>query len=201
MDESSESVLAFWFGDREAGDGAIAERQATLWWQKDPATDAEIRERFADLWQQAVDGELGDWEDAPRSRLALILLLDQFTRHLHRDAPAAYEQDPKALAHSLQAQTIGQHLELRPVERVFIYLPMEHAEALMVQDECVRRFQELEAEVANADQPAFTSFLAFAERHRDVILRFDRFPHRNAVLGRSTTPAESTFLETDCAWF
>lgn len=195
MDERIDDILEFWFGDRQASDSAIAERQQGLWWGKDPATDAHINERFAEVLQQAIKGELEPWAETAAGRLALIIVLDQFPRTVYRGRAEAFAQDPTALAHSLQAQGRGQDRELRPIERVFVYMPMEHAEALMVQDESVLRFERLCDEVAEADRPAFEHFLDFARRHRDVILRFDRFPHRNAILGRPSTPAETAFLE------
>ncbi len=196
-DEHIQGILDFWFGDREASDSAIAERQAPLWWHARPEDDQTIGNNFGDLARHAVEGHLDEWAETAHGRLALILLLDQFPRAIYRGEAEAYTQDHSALAHSLQAQGQGQDHELRPVERVFIYTPMLHAESLMVQDECVLRFQALLDQVASADRPVFERLLDTARHRREVILRFDRFPHRNALVGRVSTPAESDFLASE----
>lgn len=194
VDEAVSEVLDFWFGP-QADDASIAERQDSLWWQKRDETDREISERFGALHHQASLGELEHWADSPQGRLALIIVLDQFSRNIHRDSPKAFAQDYRALAHSLSGQTHGQDRELRTVHRVFFYMPMEHAESLPVQDECVRRFEGLLAEATPEKTAPFEKLLDYARRHRDVVLRFDRFPHRNAILGRDSTPAELEFLK------
>lgn len=193
-DDNIQAILDFWFGDRKHGDGAIAERQAPLWWQALPEDDQAIGNRFGDLARHAVEGTLDHWVESAEGRLALILLLDQFPRAIYRGQPEAFAQDHSALAHSLQAQGQGQDLALHPVERVFLYMPMLHAESLMVQDECVLRFERLLDAVDDADRPVFERLLATARHRREVVLYFDRFPHRNDVLGRASTPAETAFL-------
>lgn len=196
MDTAAQELLDYWFGADAANlsDAAIADRQSQLWWGKDAERDAEIRERFGATAAQGARGELDHWADSARGRLALILALDQLPRVVHRDRPEAFACDHVALAQSLQSQRLREDLTLRPIERVFVYLPMEHAEALPVQDECVRRFEELLASVDAAERKPFEMFLDFARRHREVILRFDHFPHRNAILGRESTPAELAYL-------
>ncbi|PWG61400.1 DUF924 family protein [Sediminicurvatus halobius] len=203
MTPDAEALLTYWFGeDADAlSDAAIAQRQAQLWWGKSDQQDEEIRERFGALAAQAARGELDAWADSARGRLALILALDQLPRVVHRGRPEAFASDHLALGQSLQAQRLREDLTLRPVERVFVYMPMEHAEALPVQDECVHRFEELLAAVPEAEREPFEMFLDFARRHRDVILRFDRFPHRNAILGRASTPAEEAYLAEPGAGF
>ncbi len=193
MSDDCEVVLRYWFGDG-TGDAAVLEARGESWFRKDEAADAEIRERFTPLIDRAVRGELESWGDQGPGRLALIVLLDQFPRNIHRDSPDAFAQDHRALAHSLEGQSRGQDRELGAVERVFFYMPMEHAESLPVQDECVRRFEILHDSVDEGLRPAFANFLDYARRHREIILRFDRFPHRNAILGRESTSAELEFL-------
>lgn len=196
-DDNIQAILDFWFGDRSDADGAIAERQAPLWWHARPEDDQAIGNQFGDLARHAVEGTLDHWAETAQGRLALILLLDQFPRAIYRGEPEAFTQDHSALAHSLQAQGQGQDLELRPVERVFVYAPMLHAESLMVQDECVLRFESLLDAVDEADRPAFERLLETARQRREVVLYFDRFPHRNEVLGRDSTPAETAFLNNE----
>jgi uncharacterized protein (DUF924 family) len=192
--DSIQAILDFWFGDRSASDGAIAERQAPLWWQARTDDDQAIGNNFGDLARHAVEGQLDDWVQTAEGRLALILLLDQFPRAIYRGEPEAFAQDHSALAHSIQAQGQGQDRELRPVERVFMYAPMLHAESLMVQDECVLCFERLLDKVSEADRPAFERLLETARHRREIVLRFDRFPHRNEVLARPSTPAETAYL-------
>lgn len=175
-------------------DGTIAERQSGLWWSKLVQTDHEIAARFGGLLQRAAAGKLNYWQRHPRSRLALIIVLDQLSRHLFRGRPEAFAHDRRALELSLQGQTLSQDRALRPIERAFFYMPMEHAESLPIQDLCVRRFERLVAELPTAQKPAFQNLLEYARRHRDIIARFRRFPHRNAILGRQSSAAEAAFL-------
>jgi|SRR5690606_25156731 len=194
MKESIDSILAFWFGE-QADDVATAQAQASLWWKKSVEVDAEIRNRFAQCVVQAGAGALDAWAQEPRGRLALIILCDQFTRHIYRDAPQAFSLDYRALAWTREGLTLGADQALRPIERVFFYLPLEHSESLEDQHEAVRLFEQLKAGVPEAAQPTFDGFLDFAIRHRDIIARFGRFPHRNAALGRASTEEEIAFLK------
>jgi uncharacterized protein (DUF924 family) len=196
VERNPTEILDFWFGaDRAERSGAeLAARQASLWWGKDAEADGEIARRFTPLLDAAAQGDLESWSTSAEGRLALIIVLDQFSRNAYRDTPDAFAQDRLALAHSLEGQSRGQDRELRPIERVFFYMPMEHAESLPVQDECVRRFRGLLETANETDRDAFAKYLDFAERHREIILRFDRFPHRNPILGRTSTPDEEAFL-------
>ena len=189
-----EVILYFWFG-AHAGDAMTATAQRRLWWAKDPAIDAEIRSRFAPLVQAAAFGKHDDWAATPRGRLALILLFDQFPRNMHRGSPRAFAYDGLARALALDAIAAGADAALRPIERVFCYLPLEHSEHLAHQEQCVALYQALTGDAAPALREAFASYVNFAERHRDIIRRFGRFPHRNAVLGRTSTPEEIEFLK------
>ena len=188
-----EAVLEFWFGSNP-DDAAIAKEKSALWWSKNPQVDDEIRGRFEGLVAKAAAGELSYWEATPTGRLALILLTDQFPRNIYRDSPRAFAYDAKALAWCLDG--IEQHVDrkLRPIERVFFYLPLEHAESLEHQDKSVKHFGELVSIVDEPDKAVFKEYLDFAIRHRDIIARFGRFPHRNKILGRQFTAEEIAFL-------
>lgn len=187
-------VLAFWFG--EAADAAeTARRQQTLWWGKDAALDREIGERFSGLRSQAVAGELLDWERDPQGRLALILLIDQFSRNLFRGDPASFAQDGLALRWTLEGLEQGVDRRLPPIQRVFFYLPLEHAESRELQARSVALYAALAAEVPPDQRTLFDGFLDFAVKHRDIVERFGRFPHRNAILGRDSTSEERDFLQ------
>jgi uncharacterized protein (DUF924 family) len=179
-------VLDFWF----AGDPA-AHRQ--VWFKSLPEFDAACS-RFADALRDARAGRFDHWTDTPRGTLALIILLDQFSRNLHRGSPEAFAADAKALGIARSAVARGFDQELGQVERMFVYLPFEHSENLVDQNESVRLFATLR-EALGEDS------IRYGERHRDVIRRFGRFPHRNAALGRISTPDELAYLAQPGAGF
>lgn len=195
--ETPQTVVEFWFGPEagKADDAAIAERQQALWWRKDPATDSAIRRRFEDVITEAAMGALDAWAQAPAGRLALILLTDQFPRNIYRDTKAAFGHDPLALAWCKEGLHRGDDARLRPVERVFFYLPLEHSEARQDQERSVALYSALSASVPASQRSVFDGFLDFALRHRDIVERFGRFPHRNRLLGRASSPEELAFLE------
>ena len=188
-----ETVLNFWFGG-ETDDAAVAKEKSALWWSKNLASDDEMRQRFASLVAKAAAGELTDWQATPSGRLALILLTDQFPRNIYRDSPRAFAQDSKASAWCLDGIKREFDLKLRPIERVFFYLPLEHAESLVHQERSVKLFRELAESVSSEQRKLFDEYLDFAVRHRDIMARFGRFPHRNKTLGRESTAAEVAFL-------
>ena len=188
-------LLALWFGD-EADDVLRATRQAPLWWGKSSETDALLANRFGELAEAAAKGSLAHWADLPSGRLALILLLDQLPRNIHRGTPAAFAQDPLARDLCLKGLSIGAEKSLSPLERVFFYLPLEHAESREQQARSVALFEALAAEQAGTPaQATFAGFAGFARRHQVIIERFGRFPHRNDILGRTSTPEEAAFLQ------
>ncbi|KAJ8738900.1 DUF924 domain-containing protein [Aeromonas veronii] len=188
-------LLALWFGD-EADDVLRATRQAPLWWGKSSETDALLASRFGELAEAAAKGSLAHWADLPSGRLALILLLDQLPRNIHRGTPAAFAQDPLARDLCLKGLSIGADKSLSQLERVFFYLPLEHAESREQQARSVALFEALAAEQAGTPaQAAFAGFADFARRHQVIIERFGRFPHRNDILGRTSTPEEAAFLQ------
>ncbi|MFQ1801982.1 DUF924 family protein [Aeromonas veronii] len=188
-------LLDLWFSD-EADDVLRATRQAPLWWGKSSETDALLASRFGELAEAAAKGSLAHWADAPSGRLALILLLDQLPRNIHRGTPAAFAQDPLARDLCLKGLSIGADKSLSPLERVFFYLPLEHAESREQQARSVALFEALAAEQAGTSaQTTFAGFADFARRHQVIIERFGRFPHRNDILGRTSTQEEAAFLQ------
>ncbi|MFM5638983.1 DUF924 family protein [Aeromonas veronii] len=188
-------LLDLWFGD-EADDVLRATRQAPLWWGKSSETDALLASRFGELAQAAAKGSLAHWADLPSGRLALILLLDQLPRNIHRGTPAAFAQDPLARDLCLKGLSIGADKSLLPLERVFFYLPLEHAESREQQARSVALFEALAVEQAGTPaQATFAGFADFARRHQVIIERFGRFPHRNDILDRTSTPEEAAFLQ------
>jgi len=186
----AEDVLAFWFTpDASApGEGTGGFPTRPHWFRKDPAFDGAIRARFGTSIAQAVAGGLGEWCATPRGALARVLLLDQFTRNAFRDTPDAFCGDARALATARDAIARAQDRELAPVERWFLYMPFEHSESLPDQEQSVALFRSLAQETGLAEP------VEWAERHAEVVRRFGRFPHRNAILGRASTPGELEFL-------
>ena len=188
-------LLDLWFGD-EADDAIRAKRQAPLWWGKNSETDALLSNRFGELAKAAAEGSLAHWADLPDGRLALILLLDQLPRNIHRGTPAAFVQDPLARDLCLKGLVLGADNALSPLARVFFYLPLEHAESREQQARSVALFEALAAEQTGTPaQETFAGFADFARRHQVIIERFGRFPHRNDILGRTSTPEEAEFLQ------
>ena len=184
----AQDVLDFWFLPQGSeGHG----KQRIEWFKKDDAFDAQVRERFGALIKQAVAGGLREWdEEGPRGTLARLLVLDQFTRNAYRGQPESFGGDLLALGAARQLVDSGAHLTLLPVERQFAYLPFEHAEDARMQEQSVTLFTALAQE-----HEGFGEALDYAHRHRGVIARFGRFPHRNVILGRASTPEELAFLE------
>jgi uncharacterized protein (DUF924 family) len=190
---TSEAILDFWFG-ANPDDGAMPKERAKLWWSKNKEVDDEIRRRFENHVVMAVSGELNDWLSTPRGRLALIILTDQFPRNIYRDAARAFSCDAQALTWCIEGLERGVDRDLRPIERVFFYFPLEHAESLEHQELSVQCFSELIAIVPAEQKSTFEEYLDYAIRHRQIIQRFGRFPHRNKILGRESTPEELVYL-------
>lgn len=189
-----EAILDYWFGASGSA-REIAERQSKLWFGKQPEKDREVSERFTPTFNAAATGSLDAWMVTPRGRLALVIVLDQFPHHIHRDTADAFAQDEKALALTLAALAAGEDRSLTLIERVFLYLPLEHAEWLAMQDLSVAQYQQLADEAAESERALFDNFLDYAHKHRDVVRRFGRFPHRNAILGRPSSAEEIAFLQ------
>jgi uncharacterized protein (DUF924 family) len=189
-----DDVLAYWFGDGDRDDPRQVGERMALWFGHDAKTDAEIRERFGDAVRAAASGELEHWAATPRGRLALIILLDQLSRNAHRGTAQMYAGDERALRHACAAVDAAEDAELAFLERIFVYLPLEHAEDLAMQERCVALFRRLRDEAPPTHAQAAETYVDYAIRHRDVVARFGRFPHRNSILGRESTPEEVEFL-------
>ncbi|KQQ88363.1 DUF924 family protein [Massilia sp. Leaf139] len=191
----AQDVLDFWFLPADHADYGKARPE---WFRKDSAFDAEIRNRFGSLIAQAVAGGLREWdldEGAPGT-LARILVLDQFTRNAHRETPEAFAGDSLALMAAQALVDSGADRALPPFQRAFVYMPYEHAEDARMQQCAVDLFARLAAE-----HEGFTEMLDYAHRHRGVIARFGRFPHRNPILGRASTADELHYLSQPGAGF
>jgi uncharacterized protein (DUF924 family) len=186
-------LLEWWFGTLESPN-EIAAEQGALWFGKRDSQDLDAQTRFGNWVEQALAGGLTEWAQSPEGWLALVLLLDQLPRMIFRDTPKAFSGDLRAQALVAQGIATDFDRQLRPIQRVFIYLVFEHCENLAVQNEAVSRYSDLVAQQPERDRALFTDYLNFAERHQQVIARFGRFPHRNAVLGRTSTAEELAFL-------
>ena len=193
MSVEYESLLRAWFGADLDDPRSVAERSRE-WFGGDPSFDDLLRKEFGGLCDAAIRGDLASWRNQARSSLALVIALDQLPRNLFRDSPKAYRYDSAALEASRHAVARGFDAALHPVEAAFVYLPFEHAEASTVQDESIALYRALLARAPVALRGQFASYLSYAERHREVIRRFGRFPHRNEVLGRASTPEELAYL-------
>ncbi len=192
--EDWQYVLAFWFGEA-SDDVQVAEEKSALWWSKSPEADQLIWAKFSHRVEQASAGSLLHWLEHPEGRLAAIILIDQFRRNIFRDKAQAFEADKLALRWCEEGLELGVHRSLRPIERVFFYLPLEHAEDLACQQLSVALFEELLSGAASYEKLLFQGYLDFARRHYDIIARFGRFPHRNELLGRASSAEESDFLK------
>lgn len=187
-------LLDWWFGADQGTASAVAAARQTLWFGKRESQDREAFERFGVQVEQVLAAELQGWCDDPQGWLAQLILLDQLPRMIFRDTPRAFAGD--ALAQPLLLEGLARDLDraLTPIQRVFAYLILEHAEDPTLQECAVERFRGLLAEADTGDEALFADYLDFAERHQRVIARFGRFPHRNAILGRASTVEEQAFL-------
>ena len=181
-----QDVLDFWFGaPGSAGHG----KPRDVWFKKSDVFDHGVRARFLPLYELAADGRLAAWTAMPRALLALIIVCDQLPRNMFRHDPRAFATDARALAAAERMVDLGWDLQLAPIERQFAYLPFEHAEDLARQQRGLELFARVTEDPALADAPVW------AQKHLDIIVRFGRFPHRNEVLGRASTPEEIEFLK------
>jgi uncharacterized protein (DUF924 family) len=187
MAPDAQAVMDFWFGPPGDPQRDVPRK---AWFEKNDAFDAQIRERFGSLIERALRGELQGWVSAPDGAVAQIVVLDQFTRNVLRGTARAFAGDARALAAARSLVNAGTDRALPGVQRQFVYLPFEHAEDLAAQEESLRLFAQLER-----DAPVVGELLVWAQRHHDIVARFGRFPHRNAALGRTSTPEELAFLQ------
>ena len=204
MDEARQ-IREFWFGRLPLSTAGLEQRMR-FWFgdgdvERQRRRDAEIRSRFGALIERAAAGELAHWADSPRRRLSLIVLLDQFPRNAFRGTARAFAYDAQALELALTGMQVGADAALDPVERLFFYMPLQHAESHDIQEESVVAFRRLLAEAPEPLRWGFEEALKAAETHRQIIARFGRFPHRNAVLGRPSTPEEEAYLAGEAERF
>jgi uncharacterized protein (DUF924 family) len=188
-----ESVLEFWFGRLDSLGRADPEHTAR-WWKKDASFDLALRQRFAIVHEALANGEHSDWLAIPRGRLAFVIVLDQFSRNMFRDTPRMFAYDRAALLAAREGVAQGAHRPLAQDERPFLYMPFMHSEDLADQELCVSLFAALRDELPLDEGKHAGDQLSFAQRHFEIIKRFSRFPHRNALLGRASTPEEIEFL-------
>jgi uncharacterized protein (DUF924 family) len=186
-------VLDFWFGPLKP-DGTADAEHSKRWWTKDPDFDREIAKRFGPLREAAVRGEKDGWLESTRARLALVIVLDQFSRNMFRGDPKSFDGDARALEVALETVERGDDRKLGPDERTFLYMPLMHSEDPFIQERSVAMFSALAAELSGEAKKAAENTVEFAKKHREVVLMFGRFPHRNAVLGRTTTADEMAFI-------
>jgi uncharacterized protein (DUF924 family) len=189
----AEEVLRFWFGELDA-DGRAGEEQRTRWWRKDASFDQLIRDRFADLHAAVAAGQREEWLASARGRLAAIIVLDQLSRNLFRGSGRAHAADARARELARDGIALGIDRQLAHDERSFLYMPLMHSEELADQDRCVELFCALRDELGEPMRGQVAGIVQYAEKHRDIVRRFGRFPHRNALLGRDSTPEELAFL-------
>ena len=186
-------VLSFWFEDATRSPEALGRRRA-VWFRNDPAFDRECAARFAATLEDAARGGLDDWAGTPHGRLALVIVLDQMPRNVHRGSPAAFMHDAEAAAHCIAAVESGQDRALSRVERMFLYMPLQHTEDLGLQRRSVELFESLASGADEAWRGYFADTANYARLHYDVVERFGRFPHRNRILGRKSTEEEARYL-------
>ena len=193
-------VHRFWFGDHPSWAECVAANHER-WFRRGHELDGPVSEHFSGLVESAARGDLDTWRDTPGGALALVLALDQFPRHIWRGRPEAFATDAAARDHCRHCIGRGLDRALSPVERTFLYLPLEHAEDPGAQEQCVALMRGMHEEAPEALGAYLAETLRYAELHRDIIARFGRFPHRNAILGRSTTAEEAAWLEEGGARF
>lgn len=202
LDPRLAQVLEYWLGAEQPTNATALERKQ-LWFTKSEAVDEEIRHRFGAVMQEALAGRLNEAVATPLGRLAVIIVLDQFMRNAHRGTPKSFAGDPLALQLTLDGVAHGHDTDdsIPPVARIFFYLPLEHAEDMTMQNHSVVAFDQLAHEATPDTREFFANTQEYAERHRAVIERFGRFPHRNPILGRTSTPEELAYLAQPGAGF
>ncbi len=188
-----DDVLGFWLGDLDS-EGRADRAHMVRWFQPDPAFDDEIRQRFGELHEDLARGEHEDWLSTARGRLAYIIVLDQFSRNLFRDHEEMYAHDARAAAVALEGIELGMDRQLRFAERGFFYMPLMHSERLAQQERCCELFEAWRDELTGELRTLLEEQLQYAYGHREIVRRFNRFPHRNRIIGRTSTPDEADYL-------
>ncbi|MFT4553745.1 MAG: hypothetical protein ACI9S8_002386 [Chlamydiales bacterium] len=194
--EKWEQVLFYWFGCLDDDPEFFPEKQALDWFTKNQETERYITDTFTDLMNKAEKGELSQWEESPRGRLCLILLLDQFPRKIFHGSAKAFSFDSIALKHTMATISSGHDKLLLPIERAFAYLPLQHAELQSMQNWSVTKFHSLSDIAPDKHKAKYDEFLNNAIVERNTIVKFGRFPERNDILGRASTPEEIEFLNS-----
>ena len=191
-----EAILSFWFKEQELSAPQI-DRRMDIWFGEDAVFDHEIEKEFADDVELASEGKLNHWANEAHGRLALIILIDQFRRNIHRNSIKAFSKDKLALKLCVEGAVEKKDKSLTPIQRVFFYMPLQHAESAKVQAKAVELYNRLAESVSPTYQETFLTVAQFAELHKDIIDQFGRFPHRNKLLGRENTAEEDEYLAGD----
>ncbi len=200
QDDPIRRILDFWFSATEL-DAPQIDSRMERWFSADPGLDQRIRQEFGPLVEDALQGKLDRWAATTEGRLALILLLDQFCRNIHRGTAKAFAGDKRALKLCVEGSMSNEYRSLSAMQRVFFFMPLQHAESPGVQDKSVRIYNALAEGASDTLRETFLTFAQFAELHRDIVAQFGRFPHRNRYLGRSNTPEEDAYLAADASSF
>jgi len=191
-----DAIVTFWFTEHELSAPQI-DRRMDIWFGQDKVFDHECKSEFAGDVEEVSGGGLGHWAHEPRGRLALILLLDQFRRNIYRDTVDAFAKDSVALKLCVEGAMEKKDRGMSPIQRVFFYMPLQHAESAKVQAKGCELFNKLAEVVSPTHRATFGTIAQFAELHRDIIDQFGRFPHRNALIGRENTAQENEYLSGD----
>ncbi len=189
-----DEVLSFWFGELD-DQGRADPEKVSRWFKKDPDFDAEIVERFSDLHSRIAAGERESWLDTPRGLLAYVIVLDQFSRNMFRGTPKMYATDEQGLQAALKGIERGDDTSHPFAYRVFLYMPLMHSEELAMQQRCVELFEDFRDASEGAKRESLENNHDYAVQHLRIVERFGRFPHRNEILGRESTPEEVEFLK------
>ncbi|MEX2496517.1 MAG: DUF924 family protein [Woeseia sp.] len=195
-----ERILSFWFKDHDLTAPQIDGRM-DIWFGEDSVFDHEIEKEFMDDVEDASRGALDHWAHSPHGTLTLVLLLDQFRRNIYRNTAEAFAKDKVALKLCVEGAMAKQDKVLTPIQRVFFFMPLQHAESRKVQAKSVEIYNRLANAVSPTNRETFETVAQFAELHRDIIERFGRFPHRNKVLNRKNKPEEEEYLAGDSQSF
>ena len=191
-----EAILSFWFKEQELSAPQI-DRRMDMWFSEDPVFDHEIEKEFTDDIDAACAGNLNHWAAESHGRLALIILIDQFRRNIHRNTAEAFSKDRLALKLCVEGAMEKKDKGLTPIQRVFFYMPLQHAESRKVQAKSLELYNRLAEAVSPTYRETFLTVAQFAELHKDIIDRFGRFPHRNKLLNRENTAEEAEYLAGD----
>lgn len=199
IEKIAQEIHHHWFGFLKAP-GHFPKEKMSLWFVQNDEVDRKIRNHYQAVLEQAAKGELEEWKKTPRGYLSLILLLDQFSRHIYRGTPEAYACDGVSL--ELVEKGVEEQIDMHlyPIERCFFYMPLQHIEDLKVQEKSVKLYSLLIDDLPEELKHTFLEFLKYAKMHYDRIAQFGRFPHRNAILNRPSTPEELEFLESHKNW-